>query len=98
VALDQFSDEPWPAEGRRLGEIIERLVGPSRGLACCIGPARRQALHPISGQFSTSASLMILPRVTNPTAKPSPIVSSFLMRGIPVTSLPKRGLATHSRH
>jgi len=28
VALDQFSDEPWPAEGRRLGEIIERLVGP----------------------------------------------------------------------
>jgi hypothetical protein len=28
VALQQFRDEPWPAEGRTLREIIERLVGP----------------------------------------------------------------------
>lgn len=28
MALHQFSDESWPAEGRTLGEIIERLVGP----------------------------------------------------------------------
>jgi hypothetical protein len=28
MTLEQFSDRPWPAEGRTLGEIIERLVGP----------------------------------------------------------------------
>src|SRR5215831_11135741 len=28
MTLEQFSDKPWPAEGRTLGEIIEWLVGP----------------------------------------------------------------------
>jgi hypothetical protein len=31
MMLEQFSDKPWPAEGRTLGEIIERLVGPEDG-------------------------------------------------------------------